>query len=642
MRNAFLGTTLGLILAPLLAAQSAPTQPMKPGPLPREPVHFVAIGDYGTTNPGSFAVAALVHALDPGFVITLGDNNYPSGSATTIDQNIGQHYHDYIHPYLGSYGAGAATRRFFPSLGNHDWLTAGALPYLSYFALNGNERYYEFRRGSVHLFALDSDPAEPDGIGPDSIQAQWLEQRLAASRAAFKVVYLHHAPYCSSSVHGSHGELQWPFREWGASLVLTGHDHLYERMSVSGFPYFVNGLGGNARYAFGTPIGGSELRFNAADGALDIRADGQLARIQFVTTDDVVVDSFTLPKGGIDPGQTLLIGAGGSWRFLDTGIDPGPSWTTPGFDDSAWGTGNAELGYGDGDEVTTVGFGGVAADKYITTWFRSSFTVADPSAFGQLQFRLLYDDGAVVHVNGTEVARVNLPGGAITASTLASAAVSGDEESTFFPFTFDPSLLVAGTNVIAVEVHQSAANSSDISFALELVGLGAGTTLLARGSNWSYLDTGLEPGATWKDPGFDDSGWAVGPAQVGYGEGDEATVASFGGDPQAKHPTTWLRTTFSVTQAASIDWLACRLLRDDGVLVYVNGTEAARFNLPRTGVGASTLAGFDVAGADENLFQTTSLDPRLLVDGTNTIAVELHQASATSDDLSFDLELVAH
>ena len=103
--------------APSFALQSPPLGGRRP---PREPQRFVAIGDYGTTTADSFAVAALVHALDPLYVITLGDNNYPSGAASTIDQNIGQHYHDYIHPYTGSYGAGAAFNRFFPSLGNHD------------------------------------------------------------------------------------------------------------------------------------------------------------------------------------------------------------------------------------------------------------------------------------------------------------------------------------------------------------------------------------------------------------------------------------------------------------------------------------------------------------------------------------------
>ena len=621
------------VTAQLSAAQSLPAGRVTP---PLVPARFVAVGDYGTTSAGSFAVAALVHALAPRFVLTLGDNNYPNGAASTIDQNIGQHYHDYIHPYVGSYGSGAAYNRFFPCLGNHDWVAAGALPYLNYFALPGNERYYSFRRGKVEFFALDSDPAEPDGIRASSVQAAWLEAGLAASSAPFRVVYLHHAPYCSSSVHGSHGDLQWPFKEWGASLVLAGHDHLYERASVSGLPYVVNGLGGNARYAFAAPIGGSQVRFNAGDGATLIVNDEASMRLQCITTGDVVVDDYVLPRGGVDPGVTSLVSEGATWKYLDTGVDPGASWTTLAFDDSGWAAGSAELGYGDGDEATTVGFGGNPLDRHVTTWFRRAFSVPDPAAFGALQFRLVRDDGAVVYVNGVEVARSNIPGGAITAGTLASSAISATGESTSYPFTFAPGLLSAGTNVIAVEIHQSAVNSSDISFALELVGLGAGTTLLARGSDWRYLDTGADPGAGWQAPGFDDQSWSSGPAQLGFGEGDESTSTSSGS------VTTWFRMSFSVADASAVDWLECGFVRDDGIVIHLNGQEAARFDLPRAGVGATTLAPFEVAGVAENVLERTSLDPRLLVDGANTIAVEIHQSSLTSDDLSFDLELVAH
>ncbi len=85
--------------------------------------------------------------------MTTGDNNYPDGAAATIDENIGQYYADFIYPYTGSYGTGAASNRFFPSLGNHDWYTTGAMPYLDYFALPGNERYYRFTRGPVEFFA---------------------------------------------------------------------------------------------------------------------------------------------------------------------------------------------------------------------------------------------------------------------------------------------------------------------------------------------------------------------------------------------------------------------------------------------------------------------------------------------------------
>src|SRR5262245_38776843 len=198
---------------------------------------FVALGDYGTTDTSAFEVAALVRRLDPAFIVTLGDNNYPDGEASTIDANIGQHYHQFIAPYLGSYGEGAVTNRFFPALGNHDWETTDAEPYLDYFALPGNERYYDVRRGPVHVFVLDSDLEEPDGVRADSVQAGWLRDALASSNAPFKIVTMHHAPYNSSDSHGPQGDLQWPFKAWGASLVISGHDHLYERLSVGGLPF---------------------------------------------------------------------------------------------------------------------------------------------------------------------------------------------------------------------------------------------------------------------------------------------------------------------------------------------------------------------------------------------------------------------
>jgi len=611
----------------------------------RFPWRFVFLGDYGTTNPESFDVAALVRDLDPHVVLTLGDNNYPDGEADTIDENVGQHYHDFIRPYHGIYGEGGAVNRFFPCLGNHDWSAPGAQPYLDYFELPGNERYYDFRRGPVHFFALDSDAAEPDGNTRDSDQAAWLEERLGASSAPFRIVYLHHAPYSSSDNHASQGALQWPFKEWGASIVIAGHDHLYERSSISGLPYVVNGLGGSDLYGLGRRIGGSELFFNAEHGALVLEADASFAHFCFLTASGTVQDDFVLPRGGIDPGTTQLIPEDALWRYLDTGVDPGPGWNHPAFDDSSWASGRAQFGYGEGDEATTVSFGGDPAHRHVTTWFRRPFFLGQPGEFDTLQLRLLHDDGAVVYLNGAEVTRVGMPDGAISAGTLASSSSAGNEERTFYPFTFGPERFVdlaagrlaAGRNVLAIELHQASVSSSDLSLAAELVGLGRGDVLLPRASVWRYLDTGVAPDDTWKDPEFDASQWPAGRAQLGHGEDDETTHVASG------RTTTWLRSTFQVAQASAVRWLSCRLLRDDGVIVYLNGEEAARFNLPRSGVTASTFAAFNVDQELEKYFECTSLDPRLLVDGVNTVAVELHQSnSLTSNDLSFDLELAAH
>ncbi len=261
-----------------------------------ESVRFAVIGDYGQAGQGELAVADMVKSWDPDFVITTGDNNYPSGAASTIDRNIGQYYHQFIYPYAGSYGAGATTNLFFPSLGNHDWYTSGAAPYLNYFTLPGNERYYDFTWGPVRLFALDSDSHEPDGVSSTSAQATWLQSQLAASSACWNLVYFHHAPF-SSGLHGPTTYMQWPYQTWGADAALSGHDHTYERIVLDGFPYFVNGLGGSSKYSFGSPVPGSQVRYNANFGAMLVTVTRTTISYQFIAIDGTVVDTYTQSGG---------------------------------------------------------------------------------------------------------------------------------------------------------------------------------------------------------------------------------------------------------------------------------------------------------------------------------------------------------
>lgn len=163
-----------------------------------------------------------------------------------------------------------------------------------------------------------------------------------------------------------------------------------------------------------------------------------------------------------------LISAGSSWRYLDDGSNQGTAWRDLSFDDSGWAQGNAQFGYGDGDENTVVSYGPNANDKYVTTYFRASFDVPNPGAVPALSVELLRDDGAVVYLNGQEVIRTNMPTGTIGYRTYARSAISGSSEDLFYPFLIDPGLLVAGTNVLAVEIHQSDPDSSDISFDLAL------------------------------------------------------------------------------------------------------------------------------------------------------------------------------
>ncbi|MBW8010374.1 MAG: alkaline phosphatase [Chloroflexi bacterium] len=277
-----------------LSPSASPTS--IPSPAPITTVRFAVIGDYGEAGDTLQAVADLVISWEPDFIITTGDNNYPNGEAATIDANIGQYFHQFIFPYSGIYGQGAEENLFFPTLGNHDWNTNDAQPYLDYFTLPGNERYYDFEWGPVHLFSIDSDSREPDGIGRSTTQATWLREALAESTAPWKVVYTHLPPF-SSGHHGSQLALQWPFQEWGASLVLAGHDHVYERLEIDGFPYFVNGLGGSSvRYNFEEPISGSQVRYRQMSGAMLVEASSNQIRLSFINVVGEIIDTYTLSQ----------------------------------------------------------------------------------------------------------------------------------------------------------------------------------------------------------------------------------------------------------------------------------------------------------------------------------------------------------
>jgi len=259
-----------------------------------EGLRIGVIGDYGYSGAPEEDVANLLERLGVSSVITTGDNNYPAGSIATIDENIGRYYHRFIGDYRGRFGCRPPSNRFFPSLGNHDWVAPGAAPYLAYFSLPGNERYYDFVEGSVHFFALDSDPGEPDGITADSPQGLWLKNKLAASTDKWRIVYMHHPPY-SSGPHASQANMQWPFKAWGVDLVLSGHDHDYERITVDGMTYIVCGLGGASIYTFGEAVDGSTSRFGDAFGAGVLDADATRLRFRFYATTGQVVDEVSIP-----------------------------------------------------------------------------------------------------------------------------------------------------------------------------------------------------------------------------------------------------------------------------------------------------------------------------------------------------------
>ncbi|NRB28267.1 MAG: CotH kinase family protein, partial [Roseibacillus sp.] len=215
--------------------------------------------------------------------------------------------------------------------------------------------------------------------------------------------------------------------------------------------------------------------------------------------------------GAITPGAQVfqgntttenLVSTGSTWKYLDNGSNQGTAWRNPGFNDNSWESGAAELGYGDDDEATTLSFGPSSNAKYATTYFRHSFNATNVDDYTKLTLGLRRDDGAVVYLNGNEVARSNMPNGTITYLTTSSTFVSGADERAYFPIDIPPVDLLNGQNTLAVEIHQYSGTSSDISFDLQLDGLKtttanplflttAGTNIVQsrvrNGTQWSAL-----------------------------------------------------------------------------------------------------------------------------------------------------------
>lgn len=163
-------------------------------------------------------------------------------------------------------------------------------------------------------------------------------------------------------------------------------------------------------------------------------------------------------------------------------------------------------------------------------------------------------------------------------------------------------------------------------------------TLVATNAVWRFNDQGLDlHRAPWTALSYYSGAWGVGPAELGYGDGDEATVISYGPLVNAKYPTSYFRREFTLDGPPLV--LAGRVRRDDGVAVYLNEREVLRDNLPTGMLSYTSLAVVAIDGAAETNFTAFTIDPDLVRTGRNVIAAEVHQQTVNSTDLSFALEL---
>ena len=468
----------------------------------------------------------------------------------------------------------------FPLPGNHE---APFDPPLTYYddlfpPDVAGELYYSFAWGDLRVVVVDTNDEDLVGVDPPSSdQYLWLETELAAATEPILLV-AHHHPVYSSGWHGEDPE------------TLSIQDHLvplYEQYGVAAVlcahEHFYERSWDGAIHVL--TVGGGGAPLNAytpiANPYQQAQADDTCYSILDVSGDDLWFTAYDGEGDLLEADPVLL-------------TNDAPSLSLDPRDECEVVDGDLPITWTDDDPDS---------DALIEFWLDADGGDCDGEAVGIGYSEDAAGDGALVDVSGVPEGLYEL------------CAVISDELS---------------------DVEAWAAGTLRVYHPLVVVG----DEVLAMGSSWRYLTPSASPGWSWRVPQYDDSSWDEGCAELGYGDGDEATEIDYGPDPSDKYPTAYFRTTFDLP-----DPLPTRLLMDlaadDGVVIWLNGHRIKRVNVPAGAVGYHTLA----SGHREDSPPIARPLP-LWIDtwfevGENLLAVEVHQASVDSSDLGFDLRLIA-
>jgi predicted phosphodiesterase len=263
-------------------------------PLEQKSVRFAVIGDNGTGDQPQYDVAAEMEAYQKivgfDFVVMMGDNIYGGHTPKDFQRK-------FENPYKPLLDSGV---KFYACLGNHD--SSDEIQYKP-FNMNG-ERYYSFKKGDVQFFVLDSNYM-------DSTQLDWIQHQLSESNAKWKIAYFHHPLYSDGRFHGADVDLRkllMPiFEKYGMNVVLSGHDHIYERFKPEdGIYFFLVGNSGELRYH--NLRQGSEIMaagFDTDRTFMMVEINGDKLYFQTVSRAGQTVDSGVLarqPRPQTNPG----------------------------------------------------------------------------------------------------------------------------------------------------------------------------------------------------------------------------------------------------------------------------------------------------------------------------------------------------
>ena len=416
------------------------------------------------------------------------------------------------------------------------------------------------------------------------------------------------------------------------------------------------------------PLGGKNRFFVRA-----VASDG----LRGASTHAYVVDSNGKPAQPDD--SSLLVDEDDTWAYHWSTEPVADNWAQTSYDDSSWSRGASPIGYG-GPGLNTTLTPGAAKTRPVTTYARVNFTVADPTAIGGVNVAVTADDGAVVYVNGTEVVRQRMADGTVDASTFASSSVStpaarADRQLVFVP----ASSLVAGTNTLAVETHLNYRSSSSMTIdgmvkvvakgdepapapapdpepepqpepqpdpplvpdpdkpleVLDVSALNFGPFLYS-GMYWNYWNSKEAPDPAWNSTA-DLSSWKHGASPLGWGDRDAGTPFDLPAKDRAI-TNYFVRDVNFGTLSADFE-VTLNVRVDDGAVIYVNGTEIQRVNMPEGTIDANTRASSNVglAKAKDNLVRIT-VPRKVLKDGVNRIAVEEHANYSGAASVTFDMK----
>jgi predicted phosphodiesterase len=339
------------------------------------------------------------------------------------------------------------------------------------------ETTYSFDYQNAHFIMLNEyfNGNKDTGTNGDVVDAlyNWLKDDLARNDKPFILIFGHEPAFPqpdmdtgasrhnsdSLNMHRQNRDRFWRLLSlYGVAAYFCGHTHIYNSYFYDGVWQMNSGQasGESAEYP------STFLMVNVED-----------TRITFQAFQDHKDGGPYILKhqGALTPGFiTTLIPNGADWQYLDDGSDQGTNWREMDFDDSQWKSAPAPLGYGNGTETTTIGYGGNSNSKHITTYFRHVFWLDDPAQFQYFSAWIARDDGALVYLNGHEIFRTNLQTDTVNYKTRTDNAITGMAEENPICFQFDSRCLTAGSNIVAIELHQCNPTSSDLFFNLELNG----------------------------------------------------------------------------------------------------------------------------------------------------------------------------